>query len=77
MAIEKYFLFSATQLRFRQDAELKLGRRFKPGQVIVKGKKHPFTEISSKPASEGRYSDFREVYHGDPTKVKYTMPTAE
>lgn len=70
---EKYFIFSSEQLNFRKQTELKLGRTFKPGQVIVNGKKMSFTELSSK-ESNPRFPDGKVVIHGDPTKLKYTMP---
>lgn len=68
----KYFLYSLTQLKFRRDTELKLGHKFKPGQVIVNGKKLPFTELSS--TEKSRYSDATVVAYGDTDKMKYTMP---
>lgn len=73
---DKYFLFSSMQLKFRRETEKKLGKTFTPGQVIVNGVKMPFTELSSNPPSKSRYSDSKTVYHGDPSKVKYTMPDA-
>lgn len=68
----KYFLYSLIQLNFRKQTELKLGRKFKPGQVIVNGKKLPFTELSS--TDKSRYSDAMVVAQGETSNMKYTMP---
>jgi hypothetical protein len=76
MAEKKYFLFSPQQQAFRKQTELKLGRTFKPGQVIVNGRRKAFTELTTTPPEKLRYSDYQTVYYGDPTKVKYTMPTS-
>ena len=73
---KKYFLFSSTQLKFRKETELKMGKRFTPGWVIVNGKKLPFTELLLD-KKNSRYSDAKVVYFGDPTKVKYEMPLSE
>lgn len=69
----KYFLFSPSQLRFRKETELKMGKRFKAGWVIVNGVKTPFTELSSENKSK-LYSDAKVVAYGDTTKMKYVMP---
>ena len=68
----KYFIFSSEQLKFRRETELKLGRHFKPGQVIVNGVRTPFTELSDKDKS--RYSDAKVVAYGDISKMTYTLP---
>lgn len=73
--MDKYFLYSTSQLKFRKETELKLGRKFSPGWVIVSGKKLPFTELITE-KKNSRYSDAKVVYYGDPTKVKYQMPTS-
>lgn len=72
MAQNKYFIFSHEQLRFRDKVESKMGKRFKPGHVIVNGVRKPFTELSTSPKS--RFSDAIIVAEGDPTLMKYTLP---
>lgn len=72
---KKYFLYSSSQLKFRKDTESKMGRKFKPGWVIVGGKKLPFTELLLD-KTNSRYSDAKVVYYGDPSKVKYEMPAS-
>ena len=74
----KYILFSSKQLEFRRNAEKKLGRGFKPGEVLVNGSRYSFTEISSNGSEKSRYSDTKMIYHGDLDKVKiYSMPGIE
>lgn len=42
----KYFLFSKEQMDVRKEVESKINRIYIPGEIIIKGKKHMFTEIS-------------------------------
>lgn len=72
MAAIKYFLYSSEQLQLRKSVEQKMGKRFKPGIVIVNGTRKPFTELSSKPTS--RFADAIVVASGDPTLMNYTNP---
>lgn len=72
MASIKYFYYSSEQLKFRKDAEQKMGRKFRVGHVIVNGVKKPFTEISSSPSS--RFPDARLVAQGNPDLLKYSLP---
>ena len=71
--VKKYFLFSPSQLKFRKETEMRMGKKFKPGEVFVNGKRLPFTELILD-KKNSRYSDAKVVYYGDPSKVKYTMP---
>lgn len=70
---KKYFLYSQTQLKFRKETERKMGKTFKPGYVIVRGKKMPFTELIAE-KKNSRYSDARVVCYDEPSNLKYTMP---
>lgn len=72
MAQTKYFIYSAEQFKLRKEVELKLGKKFKIGHVIVNGTKKPFTELSS--VRKSRFPDAVIVAEGDPTLMKYTMP---
>lgn len=72
MAQIKYFIYSSEQLKFRREVELKMGKKFRVGHVIVNGVKKPFTELS--PVSTSRYADAKVVASGDPTLMKYTLP---
>ena len=72
MAAIKYFLYSSEQLQLRKSVEQRMGNVFKPGTVIVNGKRRPFTELSSNPKS--RFADAIVVASGDPTLMNYTLP---
>ena len=72
MAATKYFLYSSEQLKLRKDVETRMGRKFKPGTVIVNGSRKLFTELSPNPTS--RFSDAIVVAQGDPTLMNYTLP---
>ena len=75
MSQTKYFLYSSEQLKLRKSLELRMGKKFKVGYVIVNGVKKPFTELSLNPNS--RFSDAIVVAEGDPNKMKYTLPMGE
>lgn len=69
----KYFIYSESQLKFRKEVELKMGRKFKVGHVIINGVRKPFTELSSSPKSI--YSDAKIVAQTDNIDlIKYTLP---
>jgi hypothetical protein len=68
----KYFLYSSEQLKMRKEAELRMGRKFKVGHVIVNGVRKPFTELSS--TGKSRYSDAKIVAQGNPDLMRYTEP---
>ena len=72
MAMTKYFIYSYEQLQMRKQVELKMGKKFMVGHVIVDGVRKPFTELSSTPNS--RYADAKIVAQGDPTVMIYTEP---
>lgn len=55
MADIKYFLFSKEQMDIRTETEKKMGRIYMPGEVIVKGVKRFFTEISD--TVDSRFND--------------------
>ena len=75
MANYRYFLFSSSQLEFRRKIEARIGKKFKPGSVIVNGKKLPFTELSKEKKS--KYSDVKIIAYGDIDIMKYNMPESE
>ena len=74
MAMTKYFFYSYEQLTMRKQVELKMGKKFKVGHVVVNGVRKPFTEITSTPVS--RFADAKLVASGDPTIMIYTEPTS-
>lgn len=74
MAI-KYFMYSSEQLKIRKQVELKMGKKFKVGHVIVNGVKKPFTELSN--TGKSRYADAKIVAQGDPQVMNYIMPKGE
>lgn len=74
MAITKYFFYSYEQLMMRKEVELKMGKKFKVGHVVVSGVRKPFTELSS--SSKSRFPDAKLVASGDPTIMIYTEPTS-
>ena len=74
MAITKYFFYSYEQLTMRKAVELKMGKKFKVGHVVVNGVRKPFTELTT--SSNSRYADAKLVASGDPTIMNYTEPTS-
>lgn len=55
----KYFLFSKEQMDMRKEIESKTNRIYIPGQVMIKGKPHIFTEISE--TIDSRFKDSKVV----------------
>jgi len=72
----RYFMFSAEQLRLKKEIESKIGRIFVPGTIIVNGGKKQYTEMCTNPNST-RFSDSTIVASGDIRKITYTEPKAE
>ena len=68
-----YFLFSRSQLDMRIEMEKKMGKKFKPGEVIVNGIKKQYTEIVTNPKNS-RYSDAVVVTYGNKNNIKYYDP---
>lgn len=69
---EKYFIFSREQLDTRKKVEETIGKKYIPGEVIVKGKKQLFTEITETPSA--RYKDSIVVVKGKLSEFRYTLP---
>lgn len=72
----RYFMFSAEQLRLKKEIESKIGRIFVPGTVIVNGGKKQYTEMCTNPNST-RFPDSTIVASGDIRKITYTEPKVE
>lgn len=71
---KRYWLYSREQLKFKQEREAALGRKFKVGFVIVNGVKKNVTEINSTGVS--RFADAKIVAEGDQKDFKYSQPGA-
>ena len=74
MAMTKYFFYSYEQLTMRKQVELKMGKKFKVGHVVVDGVRKPFTEMTS--SSKSRFADAKLVTFGDQTIMVYTEPSS-
>ena len=68
-----YFMYSKSQLDMRIELEKKMGKKFKPGEVIVNGRRKPYTEIITDPKNS-RYSDAVIVTYGNKENIKYYDP---
>lgn len=75
MAMTKYFFYSHEQLTMLKNVELKMGKKFKVGYVIVNGVRKPFTELSTSPKS--RFADAKLVAQGDPSIMRYVEPSSK
>lgn len=71
-----YFLYSEEQLKEKNKILSKLSKEFKPGIVVVNGKREPYTQLSDKPSIQ-RFVDCKIVAEGDPKKITYTEPKVE
>ena len=70
---EKFFMYSKEQYDKRVAIESKIGRKYIPGEIIINGEPRRFTEVSNK--FNSRFKDVVLIYQGDPSSVKYIMPT--
>ena len=66
----KYFLFSSQQMKMKMEVEAKIGRRYKPGTVLVKGRYKQFTDILDTPTSI-RFPDSILVASGKLSEMTY------
>lgn len=66
----KFFIFSLTQYKMRKEVEARLGREYKPGEVLVNGVYKQYTEIVNDP-NEARHPDAIIVATGDIRYIKY------
>lgn len=66
----KYFLFSSQQMKMKVEIEAKIGRKYKPGTVLVNGTYKQFTEISDTPNST-RFPDSIIVASGKLSEMRY------
>jgi len=67
-----YFQFSKEQLDNSIKTELKLGKKYIPGKVIIKGKPYMFTEITS--TTNSKYKDARIIAQGYSDEMNYNEP---
>lgn len=70
----RYFMYSETQRKEKSNVEKTLNRKYAPGYVIYKGKKHLYTEIVTS-VSNCRYADSKLVAEGNLEDLKYTEAT--
>lgn len=70
----RYFMYSETQRKEKTNVEKTLNRKYSPGYVIYKGKKHLYTEIVTN-VSNCRYADSKLVAEGNLEDLKYTEAT--
>ena len=70
----KFFLFSKDQMDFRKKMDSKMGKTYKPGYVIVGGKRKTITEINS--SGKSSYTDVIVIAEGEESKFDYQKPSA-
>lgn len=70
----RYFMYSETQRKEKANVEKTLNRKYNPGYVIYKGKKHLYTEIVTNVAN-CRYADAKLVAEGNLEDLKYVYST--
>lgn len=68
----KYFIFSSEQMKMKIEVEAKIGRKYKPGTVLVRGGYKQFTDILDTPTSL-RYPDAILVASGKLSEMRYTI----
>jgi hypothetical protein len=71
-----YFLYSDEQVKEKNKALERAGKRFVPGTIVVNGKKKMFSQLSS-PNTLQRFVDTKVIAEGDPKNFIYTDPKME
>lgn len=69
----KYFLYSETEYKEKQEILSKAGNEFKLGTVVVNGTRKNFTSLSNSPTN-ARYYDCKVIAEGYIDGFIYTMP---
>lgn len=72
----RYFLYSMTQVKERNEIENKLGKIFVVGTVVDNGIRKEYS-LLSKTATVDRYPDARIIAVGDINTIKYEKPTTK
>lgn len=72
----RYFLYSKSQEIIRTDADNRMGKKFILGQVLVKGRWVPFTQISAKADNE-MWPDCVLIAEGYLKNMTYKEPRSE
>lgn len=70
----KYFLFSKDQMDFRKKMDSKIGKTYRPGYVIVNGRRKNITEINS--TGKSTYTDVQIIAEGEENNFDYQKPSA-
>ncbi len=73
---QKYFIYSATQYKLKVELEAKLGKKYVPGTVLVRGTPKQYTELTDNPNSI-QFPDSEVVWAGDIRQAKYTEPKVQ
>lgn len=71
----RYWIYSAEQMAFQKRMEENMGKRYRVGTVIYRGKRRNYTQMST--TANSHYSDAQIVAQGDMRTTKYTPPRGE
>lgn len=72
----RYFLFSQSQYKLREEAEERIGKQYVPGKVLINGRWKDYTEISSTP-SNNKFADAKIIAEGYLDDMEYKKSTSE
>lgn len=72
----RIFVYSAEQKKEKDSIAAKMGQKYIPGSLVIKGQKKLFTDIVLD-INKFRYSDARVVAEGDIRRVSFTAPRNE
>lgn len=70
----RYFLYSKSQHKMREEVDKKLNKVFTPGKVLNRGKWQLFTEISLTPSNS--FADSKIIAEGYLEDIKYQSHTS-
>lgn len=65
-----YFIYSATQLKERTEAEKLINKKFQPGYVAIKGKRQQYTEVNTN--GNLRFSDSKIIAEGYARNITFS-----
>lgn len=69
----KYFLYSDEQIKEKNDILKKVGKRFEPGTIVIRGNKYKYTQLSNT-ADMPRFTDVKVVASSPLNEVTYEKP---
>lgn len=70
----RLFIYSPEQKKDKSNIASNMGQTYSPGQVVIKGRSKPFTDIITS-MDKCQYGDATVVCQGDIRRIEYKAPS--